>query len=196
MAQIFRNSDIFFQSGFFIFFSLSLLLIPVHWIFGWFVAVFVHEFFHYIVLRICKVSVLQISIGAFGADIQTGEMTTGKEILAALAGPFGSFLLLFLFRTFPYVSLCALGQLLFNLLPVYPMDGGRVMRGICIWVWGQGRGIRLSNVISLFFLTLLCAAVLMVSLRYRLGLMPMLIAALIVVRTIKIPCKERKLIVQ
>ena len=196
MARIFRNHDISFKTGFFILFSLALLLIPVQWIIGWFVAVFVHEFFHYIVLCIFKVSVLQISIGAFGADIQAGEMTTGKEILAALAGPFGSFLLLFLLRTFPYVSLCALGQLLFNLLPVYPMDGGRVMRGICIWLWGQGRGIRLSNGISRVFLILLCAAVLMVSLRYRLGLMPMLIAALIVVRTIKIPCKERQLIVQ
>ena len=196
MARISRNNCIVFQPGAFIIISLALLMIPARWVVGWFVAVFVHELCHYIALCICKVPVLQIRIGAFGTAIQTGEMTTRREIVAALAGPLGSLILLFFFQIIPYVSLCALWQLLFNMIPIYPMEGGRAVTGICVYILGKEKGFFISKIISLLFVILFCAASLLISLRYKLGIMPVLIAALIVFRTIKIPCKERQLIVQ
>ena len=196
MPRIFRNKCIIFQSGFFIIISLALLMIPIRWIVGWFVAVFVHELFHYIALRLCKVSVVQITVGAFGVDIQTAEITTGQEILSALAGPLGSLMLLFLLHIFPYVSLCALVQLLFNLIPTYPMDGGRVVRGVCSLILGENRGRALSKAIATFFLILLGFGSLWFSFHYKLGMIPVLLAALIILRTRKIPCIERQLIVQ
>ena len=196
MVQIFQNRGVVFRTGFFIIVSLALLVTPVHWVLGWIAAVFFHEFFHYVALQICKVPVLGITVGAFGADIQTGAMTIWQEIIAALAGPLGSFLLLFFVRAFPYVSLCALGHLLFNLVPIYPMDGGRVVTGLCVALFGEERGFRCSKIISLSFLLLLICLSLWISFRYHLGIIPILAAVLIILRALKIPCKERKLIVQ
>ena len=194
--RAFRNERIVFEPGFFIMLSIALLIIPVRWIISWFIAVFVHELSHFVALRLCNVSVFQISIDMFGTDIQTDAMSTGQEIVSAIAGPLGSLLLLLFLRVFPYISLCALAQLLFNLIPIYPMDGGRVVTGICVGLLGRRRGVGLSKAVSLTFWVFLLCTSLFISFQYKLGVTPVLIAVLIIARTLKIPCKERQLIVQ
>lgn len=196
MVRAFQNKSFLVQYGFYIIIALALLIVPVRWVIGWFLAVFFHEFSHYIALRLYKVPVFQITVGAFGADIQTGEMTIWQEIICALAGPIGSLVLLLLLRVFPYVSLCALGQALFNLIPIYPMDGGRAVTCICVALLGERNGLLFSKAISNFFLILLLCASLLTSLHYKLGVLPIAIAALIVVRALKFPCKDGQLIVQ
>lgn len=196
MVRIFRSERLVFQTGFFIILSLSLLIIPFRWVVGWVTAVFFHEFCHYIALRLYRIPVLMITVRAFGADMQTGPMTPWQECVCALSGPLGSLLLLFFLRLFPYVSLCAFVQSIFNLIPTYPMDGGRVLKCICVGLMGEGRGVRFSRAISLIFSIFLISFFLLISLQYQLGVMPMLVAVLIIIRTIKIPCKERKVIVQ
>lgn len=196
MARTFRNESFIVQPGFYISIALALLIVPVRWVIGWFLAVFFHEFSHYIALRLCKVPVFRITVGAFGADIQVGEITLWQEVVCALAGPIGSLVLLLLLRVFPYVSLCALGQALFNLIPIYPMDGGRAVTGICIALMGERTGLLFSKAISYFLLILLFCASLLTSLRYKLGFLPIVVAILIIFRAVKIPCKDRQLIVQ
>ena len=196
MARIFQNEHIVFQVNFLVITSLSLLTLPIRWTIAWTIAIFFHELCHYIALHICKVPVFRIRVGAFGIDIQTGSMTKGQEIISALAGPLGSFLLLLLVRVFPYVSLCACGQLLFNLIPIYPLDGGRALTGICVLLFGEHKGFWICKVISVFFVTFLFCVSLISSFYYNLGIAPILISLLIVARALKIPCKERQLIVQ
>ncbi len=196
MVRTFQSERLTIQPGYFILIALALLIIPVRWVVGWFGAVFFHEFCHYIALRAYKVSVFQIKIGIGGVNMQTGEMTVLQEVICALAGPLGSLLLLFLLHVYPYVSLCALAQSLFNLMPIYPMDGGRVITGICVGLIGEKKGILLSNTISGIFLALLFCVSLHLSLHYRLGILPIIISLIIITRVVKIPCKVRQLIVQ
>ena len=196
MAQKICTNRVVIQPGFYIFASLALLLLPVRGVFGWFAAVFFHELSHYLVLRLCKVSVFQVTISVFGAQMQTGVMSLWQEMISALAGPMGSLLLLVFMRICPYLSICAVIQALFNLIPIYPMDGGRVVRGVFIVLLGEQKGMRASAFLSRFLLTALVCVSLYIFVRYKLGVMPVAAVGLIVLRTIKIPCKERELIVQ
>lgn len=89
-----------------------------------------HECSHYIMLKILGVSVYGVSVRANGALIETEGMSPLQELISALAGPAGSFFLLLLIRWMPLLSLCAGIQGLFNLIPVLPFDGGRIVNSI------------------------------------------------------------------
>ena len=104
------------------------LLLPANWWFGAIFAAAVHELCHYVALRILKIRVVSIRIRPLGAEMETMAMEPMPELLCALAGPLGSLLLARLTRWYPELALCAFLQGSFNLLPVYPLDGGRILR--------------------------------------------------------------------
>ena len=58
------------------------------------------------------------------------EMSRGAELLSALAGPAGGFMLFALHPVLPRLATAGLVQSVYNLLPVYPLDGGRIFRCI------------------------------------------------------------------
>lgn len=106
----------------------SILLLPLNWMIGWVLASLIHEAGHLAALLCCHVPILEMELGLFGAKISTGPMTASQELLCAAAGPFCSFLLLFLAQRVPAAAIIGLMQGLFNLLPIYPLDGGRMVR--------------------------------------------------------------------
>ena len=57
--------------------------------------------------------------------MEVSELDAKGECLCALAGPLGSLILAFL--PFSTLALCGLVQGLFNLLPIMPLDGGRIL---------------------------------------------------------------------
>jgi len=107
--------------------ALWILLIPARWLLGSAAAACVHEAGHILAVLLLGGNVQRIVIGPFGAKIHAEGVEGVREALCALAGPVGSFLCLLLIRTFPVFGLCALVQGCFNLLPVYPLDGGRAL---------------------------------------------------------------------
>ena len=196
MVRAFHNSRFNIQPSFLITFAFALLIIPVRWVFGWFIAVSFHEICHYIAICLFDIPVYRISISASGAKMQTGEMSAFQETFCALAGPLGSFVLLAFLHMFPYMSLCALAQSIFNLLPIYPLDGGRVTTGILALLFGCDKGIKIGKIISASFSVLLAFVCIVISIYMKFGITTFIFGILLIVRIVKIPCKERKQIVQ
>ena len=171
--------------------ALALLVLPVRWIFAAAFAAVFHELCHYAVVRLCGGSIRSVTTSLSGARMGVRGLSEPKELLCALAGPMGSLLLLLFVRWVPRIAVCAGFQGLYNLIPVYPLDGGRAVRcfanmifpltiaqRICDWV-------ERACLIGIFGLGLYGCFVL------RLGLLPLLVSVCAVLRIVqgKIPCK-------
>lgn len=168
--------------------ALGLLVLPIWWVFAAMLAALWHEACHYFVLRLCDGQALSLKAGVTGAVMEVRFPGAAQEFFCALAGPVGSLLLLFFSRWLPRTAICAGFQGLYNLLPIYPLDGGRALRclsdlylpfeiGQKICVWLEKLCIIAIVVLSLFGCFMM-----------HLGLMPILVGSVIICR-VKIPCK-------
>ena len=105
----------------------AVLLVPAKLLFSAVLAAAVHESFHLIALALCGVKIHGLRIGTGRAVIETAPLPANLELLCTAAGPAGSFLCFALARHFPLLGLCGFIQGMYNLLPIYPMDGGRIL---------------------------------------------------------------------
>ena len=123
--------------------ALAVLILPLQWLIAAFLAASVHELGHYLALRLCRVPVHGVRIGVAGMRMQVGDMGRVQNLICALAGPIAGLSLLLLSQWLPRTAVCACIHSAYNLLPVYPLDGGRALRSIflgeriCQWI-GQG----------------------------------------------------------
>lgn len=109
------------------FFCVCLLLLPLKFVAAWLISVIVHEGSHYLALKACRCPVPVIKIGMLGAQMETGELSDKCEALCAAAGPVGGLLMLIFIKIFPLVTVISLLHSLFNLIPLFPSDGGRIV---------------------------------------------------------------------
>ena len=91
-------------------------------------AALVHELAHCAAVWLCRGRIRSVTLGGLGSVLEVSPMHPGKEALCALAGPLGSFSVILIADYFPEAALCALVQGIYNLLPFYPLDGGRILR--------------------------------------------------------------------
>lgn len=110
----------------------GLLLVPFRFLMAALVAALWHELCHLCVLKLFSVPILGIRVGLFGAVIRSGYLMPIQELVSSAAGPAGSLLLLLTADIFPLLAFCGLVQGIFNLIPIYPMDGGRILRTLLI----------------------------------------------------------------
>src|SRR6266487_3388756 len=117
-----------------------------------FASVLVHELGHCLVAMQYRVPIAQITLFIFGgmAQIRREAPSPKAEFLIAIAGPIVSVALglgFWSLAALPGASppLVALSELLrninlmlaiFNLVPGYPLDGGRVLRA-ALWAWSR-----------------------------------------------------------
>jgi len=117
-----------------------------------FASIVVHEMSHSLVARTGGIKIRKVTLFLFGGVAQMEEEPKGpgREFVMAAAGPGASLVLSALFyilyvgaRSFgvsdvlwaplEYLALINLSVAVFNLLPGFPLDGGRVLRAI---LWG------------------------------------------------------------
>lgn len=159
-----------------IFAALMLLVLPLQWVVAAAAAAAFHEFCHYFAVRIMGYQIFMIRIGFGGAVMETEAMTPSGELICALAGPLGALLLLLCVRWLPRVAVCAAAQSIYNLLPVYPLDGGRALHCCSMllsapWLHKVCVFLEFATLILLGILGIYATFVL------KLGLLPLIIPA-------------------
>jgi Zn-dependent protease len=126
-----------------------------------FVSVLLHELGHSVVAKRYGIPVPRITLFVFGgvSEIATEPTSAGMEFWIASAGPAVSFALAFIFWELrlvlanagpllaltKYLALLNLVLGIFNLVPGFPLDGGRVFRSI---IWGITKDFRRSSAIA------------------------------------------------
>lgn len=148
-----------------------------------------HECGHLAALRLCRVPVFGIELRAGGAVIHTGVTGAGREAVCTAAGPLVNLVLaVAFFHAAPRSALVNLLLLCFNLLPVYPLDGGRLLRLLLCRLFPK-YGEQITQAVAyLFVLSAAVLAVVQTCVLHR-GLYPCLIAALLICRLPNTPCK-------
>lgn len=118
------------EPSFFILLALSLVIIPAQWVLGWLFATCVHELSHYLSIKLFRLRIFQVRIGKTGILMETETMKAHQELFCALAGPIGALSILPFAKVIPHAAVCAAVQSCFNMLPFFPMDGGRAILSI------------------------------------------------------------------
>ncbi|MNW50621.1 Stage IV sporulation protein FB [compost metagenome] len=130
-----------------------------------FLIVFIHELGHVAAARFFGVKVLSIQMLPFGGVAvmeDTGHLTALREMIISLAGPLQNLLLIGLSLLFQSVGLwdgpflsyfiqCNLLLALFNLLPILPLDGGKICQSLCSLFLPYHTTLVWSHRISLLF---------------------------------------------
>jgi len=139
-----------------------------------FVSVLLHELGHSVVALRYKIPVRSITLFLFGGIAQIGAEPPSAiaEFFIAIAGPLVSLALAIVFYAVQplvagvepllgvakYLAYINLALVLFNLIPGYPLDGGRVFRAIMWAITGNmGRSTLIAANVGRFFAFLLIA---------------------------------------
>lgn len=105
-----------------------LLMLPLDWLLSAFTAALAHEAGHILTVLLLGGRIRRIRVRISGCEIETAPMGEPGSVVCILAGPLASFLLLSVRNRFPLIAVFGLFQGMYNLLPVMPLDGGRVLR--------------------------------------------------------------------
>lgn len=134
-------------SGGFLMIAAALFYLDDQGIFPWAMAACaLHEWGHYAAVRLMGGQILRLRLSAVGGEMQLSSrrvLSYSRELTAVLAGPAANLAVAFLVSTltrsggetaFLFAGLnLVIG--IFNLLPAYPLDGGRVIKLLICILW-------------------------------------------------------------
>lgn len=189
----YRNHSVMIEPAALFFLALMLLIFPLKWVAGLLVAIAVHEMGHYLAIRLLGGRIHSIRVGVWGMVMETSSLSWMEEFVAALAGPVSGFVLMLLCRKIPEIALCAGIQSVYNLLPVYPLDGGRALRSLLYQLLPGEQAEKGSKLAQTVFCILLGFCMLIICVIFRLRLAVLALTIWLWFRAIrKRPCKPKR----
>ena len=177
--------DIFISREVFLGIPLLLLMIPFRFLFAFIVAAAVHELFHTAAITLLKIPVRSLRIGMRGMIIETHPMSPKQELLCAAAGPLGGMLLLLFLREIPLIAMVGMIQSVYNLLPVYPTDGGRILRCLTSMILSQKVADAWIYTIEILTQSAIFGCCVFATFWLRLGILPLVFGASLLLRWLK-----------
>ena len=133
--------------------------------FALFLSVTLHELGHAMAAKYFNIDTYDITLYPFGgiARIKSKDFSSKEELVVAVAGPLTNLFLVLLSMPFVYFNVfgSALFLLLnalmcvFNMIPAYPMDGGRILRSMLSRKMDRDKAtiisIKVSKIFSILF---------------------------------------------
>lgn len=148
-----------------IWFFLLFLIFPIYTTIGIFLSVLFHEIGHATMANHKNYRVFGISIDLFsGAAAIDSNMHDRDALSIIAAGPIYTLILAFIFsivnHLFPHEFFQTMTRInwylfLFNILPVYPMDGGQIVRSYANLQRDRRKWRKVASIISLTFSVLM-----------------------------------------
>ena len=148
-------------------------------------AMTVHELAHAAVLLLLGGGIESVRLSFAQVELRTGLLSDRTELWSTAAGPGINLLCGWLFRRWmPAFAAVSLLLALFNLLPVWPLDGGRLLRILLRMRWGAA-GVDASQTLGLLFGLGLLGGAVFAARRWDAGVWPAVTAGALLVRLLR-----------
>lgn len=148
-------------------------------------AMTVHELAHAAVLLLLDGRIESVRLSFAQVELRTGLLSDRTELWSTAAGPGINLLCGWLFRRWmPAFAAVSLLLALFNLLPVWPLDGGRLLRTLLRMRWGAA-GVDASQTLGLLFGLGLLGGAVFAARRWDAGVWPAVTAGALLVRLLR-----------
>lgn len=152
-----------------------------------------HEAGHLLALRLLGAKVHKLRLSVCGAVLITEPLPYAKEMIAAAAGPAVNILLLAAAMSRePMLALVNLCLCAYNLLPFYPLDGGRILRAVLRLLLSERAADVIERVIAGACLLVLIALACYLTCVWHAGLWPIIVCALLLLRVAGTILPEKK----
>ena len=180
-----KRNDLQFSVGgdALIFAALLLLIFPLKWLIAAIMAALWHEFCHYLAVKLCGGRIDMIRVAKNGTVMRSQIHNAGYELICVLAGPLGSLALILLARWIPRIAFCAAVHGIYNLMPIYPLDGGRAFHIFAESILPHNIARRVCACLEWIVRIGICAAGVLLTLRFKEGYLPIIFAVMFFIKT-------------
>ena len=173
---------IFVNPYFYIYITVLLFFVPLPWMVAWAISVIIHEFGHFLAVNICGQKVHTLKFGIAGAEMGCDDLSFMQKIFCILSGPFFGLIPVLFQRFIPRISFCCWLLTIYNLLPIYPLDGGKVLYIIL--------NKNLYKILQIIFCCIMMGISIYAAVFMGLGILPVAITLGLWRKSRNIPCKQ------